>query len=283
MQIIKTKSELRTLIAFYKQQGKSIGLVPTMGYLHAGHESLMQSARKECDIVVVSIFINPLQFGANEDLDKYPQDIPADTSLCQQNNVDILYLPAASDIIGYGMQPLTYVNISKLDQNLCGAKRPGHFRGVCTIVAKLFNLITPDKAYFGKKDIQQLRIIEHMVADLDFPVQIIGVETYRNSDGLALSSRNSYLTEEELKKAVIVPQTLHFILGLINSGISDSDTLVKRGKEFIEKASITNAKLDYLEIVDNQSLQKVSKISQSGIIAIALFIGKTRLIDNIIV
>jgi pantoate--beta-alanine ligase len=283
MQIIKTKSELRSLISDYKHKGWSIGFVPTMGYLHEGHGSLIRLAKNECDIVIVSIFINPLQFGANEDLDKYPQDIPADTALCQKNNVDILYIPEAQDILGANMQPLTYVNITELDQNLCGTKRHGHFRGVCTIVAKLFNIVAPDRAYFGKKDIQQLRIIEQMVTDLDFPVQIIGGETFRGSDGLALSSRNAYLSDEEHRKAVIVPQALNLIRELIGCGIINSNELIKRGQEFITRANITNAKLDYLEIVDNKSLQKVSEVKQGVIIAIALYIGKTRLIDNIII
>lgn len=283
MQIIRTKSDLRTLICTYKNQGKVIGFVPTMGYLHAGHASLMQLARGGNDVVVVSIFINPLQFGANEDLDKYPRNIRGDTELCQKNNVDILYLPESYDILGTNLHLLSYVNITLLDQNLCGAKRPGHFKGVCTIISKLFNLITPDKAYFGRKDIQQLRIIERMAADLDFPVQIIGGETSRDKDGLAFSSRNAYLSDEERKMAIIVPETLEFIRNLIDLGISSSEALIAQGQQFISNANISNAKLDYLEIVDDILLQKVTEIKQNIIVAIALYIGKTRLIDNITV
>lgn len=283
MQIIRTKSDLRTLICTYKNQGKVIGFVPTMGYLHAGHASLMQLARGGNDVVIVSIFINPLQFGANEDLDKYPRNIRGDTELCQKNNVDILYLPESYDILGTNLHLLSYVNITLLDQNLCGAKRPGHFKGVCTIISKLFNLITPDKAYFGRKDIQQLRIIERMAADLDFPVQIIGGETSRDKDGLAFSSRNAYLSDEERKMAIIVPETLEFIRNLIDSGISSSEALIAQGQQFISNANISNAKLDYLEIVDDILLQKVTEIKQNIIVAIALYIGKTRLIDNITV
>lgn len=283
MQTIKTKNELRSLITSYKRQGKTIGLVTTMGYLHTGHASLMQLARAGCDIVVVSIFVNPLQFGPNDDLDKYPRNIEGDTVLCEKNKVDILYLPEAVDILGADLQPLTYVNIVQLDQNLCGAKRPGHFKGVCTILTKLFNLVAPDKVYFGKKDIQQLRIVEQMVADLDFPIQVIGGDTYRDKDGLALSSRNSYLSPEERKNAVIVPKTLELIKQLADSGITNTAELIKQAQLFIEKANIPQAKLDYLEIVDARSLQKVSETTEPVIAAIALYIGKTRLIDNIII
>lgn len=283
MQTVKTKEELRSLISTYKHQGKIIGLVATMGYLHTGHTSLMQLAHTQCDVVVVSIFVNPLQFGVNDDLDKYPQDILGDTALCQENKVDILYIPAAQDILGANLQPRAYVNITQLDTNLCGKARPGHFKGVCTIVSKLFNLVTPDRAYFGKKDIQQLRIIEQMVADLDFPLQIVGGDTYRDKDGLALSSRNSYLTDEERQIAVIVPKTLELIRQLINSGIMDTTKLIKQAETSIQQANIPQAKLDYIEIVDDRLLQKVDKITGPVIIAIALFIGKTRLIDNIII
>jgi len=283
MQTIKTKKELRALITSYKRQGKVIGLVTTMGYLHSGHASLMQLARAECDIVVVSIFVNPLQFGPNDDLAKYPRDIEGDTALCEKNKVDILYLPEAVDILGAELQPLTYVNITKLDLNLCGASRPGHFKGVCTILCKLFNLVAPDKVYYGKKDIQQLRIVERMVSDLDFPIQVIGGDTYRNDDDLALSSRNSYLSPEERKMAVIVPKTLELIKSLADSGVTNVAELIKQAKLFIEQANIPQTKLDYIEIVDDMLLQKVTEIKQPVIVAIALYIGKTRLIDNIII
>lgn len=281
MHIIKTRHELRLLVDSYKRQDQIIGLVPTMGSLHLGHASLIQLARAQCSVVVVSIFVNPLQFAANEDLDKYPRDIPADIALCQEHGVDILYLPETQDILED--KPLSYVNISLLDQNLCGAKRPGHFKGICTIVCKLFNLVSPHKAYFGKKDIQQLRIIERMVHDLDFRVQIVGGETCRNSDGLALSSRNRYLSTKQIKTATIIAKTLKLIVQLINSGIIDSVVLIKQACQFIRQANNPEIKVDYIEIVDGQLLQAVATLKHSVIIAIALYIGSTRLIDNVII
>ena len=279
MQIIQHVPNLRNLVAKYKQQNKTIALVPTMGYLHKGHQSLMFKAKQECDIVITSIFVNPLQFGANEDLDKYPRNLDGDIALCKESNIDVLFTPHCSEIYPDG-QSLSYVNISKLDNNLCGASRPGHFKGVCTVISKLFNLTSPDKAYFGRKDIQQLRIIETMVNDLNFPLEIIGCDTIRCDDGLALSSRNSYLSTIEREAAIIVPQLLNYIVSLIKTGQVDVSKLIQSGINFLSECKI--ARLDYLQIVDYSNLELLDTVKDKVIIASAIYIGKTRLIDNII-
>lgn len=279
MQIIQDISSLRKLVAISKQQNKIIGLVPTMGYLHRGHQALMLKAKQECDIVITSIFVNPLQFGVNEDLDKYPRNLDGDITLCKESSVDVLFTPTCNEIYPHG-QPLTYVNTTKLDNNLCGASRPLHFKGVCTIVSKLFNLTLPDKAYFGCKDIQQLRIIEAMVEDLNFPIEIIACDTVRNDDGLALSSRNSYLSPIERETAIIVPQLLNHIVYLIQAGQLDVKSLIQSGLSFLSECKI--AKLDYLQIVDYSNLELIDQVKNKIIIACAVYIGKTRLIDNII-
>lgn len=279
MQIIQDISSLRKFVAISKQQNKTVALVPTMGYLHKGHQALMLKAKQECDIVVTSIFVNPLQFGVNEDLDKYPRNLEGDIALCEESNVDVLFTPTCNEMYPNG-QPLTYVNTTKLDSNLCGASRPGHFKGVCTVVSKLFNLTLPDKAYFGRKDIQQLRIIETMVNDLNFPIEIIACDTVRCEDGLALSSRNSYLSPPERETAIIVPQLLNHIVSLIQAGQLDVKSLIQSGLSFLSECKI--AKLDYLEIVDYSNLELLDCVKDKIIIATAIYIGKTRLIDNIV-
>ncbi len=262
-----------------------IGLVPTMGYLHSGHQALMKTAKQQCDIVVVSIFVNPLQFGANEDLDKYPRNLEGDMQICEEAAVNVIFAPTASEMYPKG-KPSTYVNTRDLDRYLCGASRPGHFEGVCTVVSKLFNIVQPDKAFFGRKDIQQLRIIETMTAELNFPVEIIGCDTERAADGLALSSRNSYLSSEERNLALIVPQVLAHIVAKINQGIDNTFELISEGEACIESFQTqypqAAIRLDYLQIVDYERLQLLEKIQGSVIIAVAIFIGKTRLIDNFI-
>lgn len=277
MQIITSIAQIRQIIYDLKCKNNKINFVPTMGYLHDGHKQLINEARINCDILVVSIFVNPLQFGQNEDLDNYPQNLNQDIRLCEENMVDILFTPNRNELIG-NASLLSSVKIEMLDKYLCGASRLGHFTGVCTIVSKLFNLIQPNKAYLGKKDIQQFRIIQQMVLDLNFPVQIIGVNTVRDYDGLALSSRNSYLSNDERSAAKIVPQTLNFVKTQLKLGNLNCDIILKEAKQKIDNIPI--ARLDYLEVVDYQNLQITNNFNQPVIIAAAIFIGKTRLIDN---
>ena len=291
--LIKKIPPLRAFIQNLRKQGKTIALVPTMGYLHAGHQALMKRAKKECDIVIVSIFVNPLQFGPAEDLDKYPRHLEGDIALCEDTGVTAIFAPDNQEMFPNG-KPYTSVNIHHLDRYLCGASRPGHFAGVCTIVSKLFNLVMPDKAFFGRKDIQQLRIIETMTRDLNFPIEIVGCDTVRIDDGLALSSRNSYLSPQERAHALIVPQLLQYLIKEIEHGIRETATLIEKGQAFLytfnndansdlkspSKAPVT--RLDYLQIVDYENLQPLETVKEPFIIATAIFVGKTRLIDNVI-
>lgn len=278
MQVIHKIAELRQIITQHKQLGKVIGLVPTMGYLHKGHAELILSCNTTSDISIVSIFVNPLQFGPNEDLTNYPRNFAADVALCTKNKVDILFAPAAEELLGNRM--LACVNIDSLDKHLCGAKRSGHFRGVCTIVSKLFNIVTPDNAYFGQKDIQQLRIIQKMVADLNYNIKIVEVATVREADGLALSSRNSYLSIKERKLAVVVPQTIQFIVNkfLAKEPVINIASIISAATETVEQTD--TVRVDYIEIVDSETLAPTTDLTTKIIIAVAIFIGKTRLIDN---
>ncbi len=263
-----------------EQDNKTVGFVPTMGYLHEGHMSLVKSAKKSTELVVVSIFVNPLQFGANEDLNNYPKNLENDITICKSHGVDVIFTPNTNEIYSNGYPPKTKVNVELLGNHLCGAKRNGHFDGVCTVVTKLFNLVKPHKAFFGQKDIQQLRIIETMVKELNMPIDIIPCPTQRTHDGLALSSRNSYLSVAEERSALIVPKVLNHLVSLIKKGETDTNTLITDGISLISKTP--NAKADYLEIVDYNTLQPVHTINGKIIIATAVFIGNTRLIDNII-
>ncbi len=274
MNIITDIKEMQETAIKLKKQDKSIGFVPTMGYLHIGHKELILNARKTNDIVIVSIFVNPLQFGINEDLDKYPRNICADTQLCESINVDFLFIPDTSSLT---QNLLMQIQPSRLDQYLCGASRPGHFTGVCTIVAKLFNITLPDTAYFGKKDIQQLKIIEQMVMDLNIPVRIIPVETVREHDGLAYSSRNSYLTQKERGIATIVPDVINLITQQIKSHLGREEIL-NNALTFIDNEKL--ALVNYIEIVDEKTLAPTDDFKQNIVIAVAIYIGNTKLIDN---
>lgn len=277
MQVVSTVPELKDTLRLMRTEDKTIGLVPTMGYLHAGHEQLIKTARQSCDIVVVSIFVNPLQFAANEDLAKYPRDLEHDSRLCNENQVDILFIPEVTEITPANQ--LSFVNITELDKYLCGASRPGHFRGVCTIVSKLFNLIQPTRAFFGQKDIQQLKIIQKMTDDLNFPVEIVGVETHREADGLAMSSRNSYLNPVERKAAIVISQGLNLAAKLIKSQDYSAEQILRQTYEYITQEPL--AHIDYLEIVSESELKPTNNLKQDLIVAAAVFIGKTRLIDNL--
>lgn len=282
MKIITKPQEMQEQIISLKKEGKTIGFVPTMGALHEGHLSLVREARKQNSIVVVSIFVNPIQFGPQEDFDRYPRPFEKDKQLLEKEKVDYLFYPDYREI--YPADYSTYILVENpFTEKLCGAKRPGHFRGVATVVGMLFHICLPDKAYFGLKDYQQVLVIQKMVTDLRFPVTIVPMPIYREEDGLAMSSRNQYLTPEERKKAPILYKTLLEIEQKIHSGITNSETLLIEAKRKIE--SVEGTRIDYIEIVDYQTLEPIKQIqkNQTVLIALAVFFGKTRLIDNLLV
>ena len=276
MKILKTVHDVRELVNQWKKESKTIGLVPTMGYLHEGHLSLIEKCKKENDKVIVSIFVNPTQFGENEDLTSYPKDIKRDSSLCENLGVDLIFNPDASEMY---QDACTFVNIESLSNHLCGKSRPIHFRGVCTVVSKLFIIINPDNAYFGQKDAQQLAIIKKMVKDLNFDINIVGCPIVREDDGLAKSSRNVYLNPKERKAALCLSKAINVGKTLANTE-TNADKIKSEMRKIIEAEPL--AKLDYIEIVDNDTMQPVSKMKENTLAAMAVFIGKTRLIDNFI-
>ena len=284
MKTIYTKETLQKETRLLKQQNAVIGFVPTMGFLHDGHLNLIDEARKFCDVVIVSIFVNPLQFGPNEDFSNYPRSLERDLELCASCEVDLVFAPQAEELIP--QETLVVLNVNQLGSNLCGKSRPNHFQGVCTIVNKLFNLVQPDYAFFGQKDIQQFKIIERMVNDLFIPVKLKMVKTVRDSDGLALSSRNKYLSTEQRQHALIVPQVIEFVANQIvklrksQSQLTQEqyETLLNQAKGMVAK--IPDSRVDYLEIVSANNLQHTKDIKQELIIAAAVYIGTTRLIDN---
>lgn len=277
MQIISTIDGMRTVLEEHRQAGRSIGLVPTMGYLHLGHMTLIGRARTENDIVVASIFVNPLQFGANEDFSRYPRDLERDSSMLESGGVDVLFAPGVDDMYPRPME--TVVDVPALGAELEGEVRPGHFAGVCTVVTKLFNIIGPTRAYFGQKDYQQLQIIRRMVEDLAQPVDVIGVETVREADGLACSSRNVYLDHEERAAAAIVPRALEEAQRLVAEGESDPLRLEFMIRTFIESEPLAHP--DVVALRDPESLKPVDRIGESPVLLL-LFVrfGKTRLLDN---
>ncbi len=274
MQVFKTIKETRQAIKYWKKQGLTIGLVPTMGYLHEGHRSLIERCRKENDIVGVSIFVNPTQFGANEDLAKYPRDFERDSKICSDLGADFIFCPEAGEMY---IDPQAYVNINTLSETLCGKSRPTHFKGVCTVVSKLFNIVSPDRAYFGEKDAQQLAIIRKMVEDLNFDVEIVGCPTVREGDGLAKSSRNVYLSDEERKASLCISKAIEKGLNVIHSGIESSE-VIDTMEAIINSEPL--AKIDYISVVDSKTLQPVEKIEEDVLVAMAVYVGKTRLLDN---
>lgn len=278
MKVVKTVDEVRKIVGEWRKQGLSVGLVPTMGYLHEGHQSLIRKANEQNDKVVVSVFVNPMQFGENEDFDSYPRDIERDSKVCEEAGGDIIFNPEISEM--YGEYFSSFVNMNTLPNGLCGKSRPIHFKGVCTVVSKLFNIVCPDRAYFGQKDAQQLAIIKRMVSDLNFNIEIIGCPIIREDDGLAKSSRNTYLNDEERKAAVILSKSLKVGKEAIEKGEKDAKKIISVIKDEISKEKL--AKIDYVEIVDMNLLQPVSEIDGVVLIAMAVYIGKTRLIDNII-
>ena len=274
MEIITTIENIRSIVNQWKDKGYSIGFVPTMGYLHDGHAALIDQARKDNDKVIVSIFVNPTQFGENEDLNSYPRDINRDKSLCEAHKADIIFAPTSDEMYH---DRKAFVNIVELSDTLCGISRTIHFKGVCTVVAKLFNIIQPTNAYFGEKDAQQLAIIRKMVYDLNFPVNIIGVPIVRESDGLAKSSRNTYLSSEERKAATILYKAIQMGKQTIKRGAS-ADSIINTMTEIINTEPL--AKIDYVSVVDANTMQPVHEITSPVLVAMAIYIGSTRLIDN---
>ncbi|MCF7818449.1 MAG: pantoate--beta-alanine ligase [Kiritimatiellales bacterium] len=276
MEIIRTPATIQQRALALKREGRVIGFVPTMGFLHAGHVSLMRLARTRCDVLAVSIFVNPTQFGPNEDLEAYPRDFAQDEILCAQAGVDLLFYPESGTM--YAADASVWVDEASLSTVLCGASRIGHFRGVCTVVAKLFNLVLPDLAVFGEKDAQQLRIIERMVRDLNFPVEILRGAIVREADGLAMSSRNKYLASLQRKDALCLRRSLDCAVHLFATGERDAGVLRQAMVEII--GQIPSARIDYIEIVDDMTLASVERIERTALVALAVKIGSTRLIDN---
>jgi pantoate--beta-alanine ligase len=277
-QIIQNEALLRVALDTYRREGKQIGFVPTMGALHEGHLNLVRAAREKCDVVVVSVFVNPMQFGAHEDLDRYPKRIEKDSQLLQQEKVDLLYVPTVDAMYPEGFS--TIVTVEGLSDGLCGAVRPRHFAGVATVVTKLFMQVLPEMAFFGEKDYQQLQVIRRMVTDLSIPVHVLGVPTTRDTDGLALSSRNQYLSAEERKTAPALYKTLITCANKISGGMNITETL-----EWAEHQLLNYGfqKLDYIECCDAHTLEPLSRLRPPARILAAAWLGETRLIDNIAV
>ncbi|MDD4600857.1 Pantothenate synthetase [bioreactor metagenome] len=281
MKIISRVEELRALIHELKLQGKSVGLVPTMGYLHEGHLSLIREAKAQQDVVVASIFVNPLQFGANEDFAVYPRDLERDSQLAADAGLDIIFAPSVEEMYPQGFENMiTFVDLIHITDKLCGAARPGHFRGVATVVTKLFNLVCPDAAYFGQKDAQQVIVIKRMVVDLNMNINIVTVPIVREADGLAMSSRNVYLSPEQRQAALVLNQSLRKAAALLDNGERDCTKLKQAIEQMIGAEPL--ADIEYIAICDTSTLENLAKIENKALIALAVKFGNTRLIDNII-
>lgn len=276
MEITGKIKDVLNMAESWKKQGCTIGLVPTMGYLHAGHISLIEKARKENDIVVVSVFVNPIQFGPNEDFEKYPRDMGHDAEVCESAGADLVFAPEPEEM--YPSRNLAYVDVNMLGDGLCGARRPGHFRGVCTVVSKLFNIVSPDRAYFGEKDAQQLAIIKRMAQDLNFKTLIVPCPIIREPDGLAISSRNIYLSPEERTAALIISKSLNLAKDMMRNGERETKKIKEIITQNISREPL--ARIDYIEIVDADTLKAISEIKAPVLTAAAVYIGGTRLIDN---
>ncbi len=277
MQIFRTITDMRAASRAARREGKRVGFVPTMGALHEGHLSLVRAAKSQCDVVVASIFVNPLQFGPKEDLAKYPRDFDRDCELLKKEGVDFLFAPPVEEM--YPAGAVTHVTVEGLTDRLCGRSRPGHFRGVTTVVAKLFHIVEPDVAFFGQKDAAQLAIIRQMVRDLNFAVEIEACPIVREPDGLAMSSRNAYLNPEERKAALALYRALKRLQELFDQGERNAARLIEAGKAAFTGEEV--ARLDYLEIVDSDSLESLAEVKRTALAAVAGFVGTTRLIDNL--
>ncbi|MCX4320288.1 MAG: pantoate--beta-alanine ligase [Lachnospiraceae bacterium] len=278
MELTGSIEEVRKQVKAWRKEGLSVGLVPTMGYLHEGHKSLIDRAVKENDKVVVSDFVNPIQFGVNEDLSTYPRDIEADKKLCESAGADLIFHPAPEEM--YALDFSTFVETEGVSAGLCGKTRPTHFRGVCTVVSKLFHIVMPDKAYFGEKDAQQLAVIRRMVRDLNMDIEIVGCPIVREGDGLAKSSRNTYLSSEERKAALVLSKAVFAGKEMMEQGERDAAEIVSHMKSIIEAEPL--AKIDYVEMVDADSIKPISVAQGRVLTAMAVYIGTTRLIDNFI-
>ena len=279
MKVVKTIAEVREQVKAWKAEGLRVGLVPTMGFLHEGHQSLIIKAVEENDRVVVSDFVNPTQFGPKEDLASYPRDIERDAKLCEEAGADLIFHPEPAEM--YASDYCTFVDMDGLTKGLCGKTRPTHFRGVCSVVAKLFNIVAPDSAYFGQKDAQQLAVIRRMVRDLNFDIRIVACPIIREEDGLAKSSRNTYLNAEERAAAVVLSRALNKGKALIESGEQSAAKVKDVIMEELCKEPL--AKVDYVEVVDADSIEAIKELNGNVLVAIAVYIGKTRLIDNIMI
>lgn len=279
MKIVSTVEQVREEVKKWREEGLSVGLVPTMGYLHEGHKSLIDAAVKDNDKVVVSVFVNPIQFGPTEDLATYPRDLERDSALCEAAGAALIFHPEKEDM--YFDDFCTYIDMEGLTKGLCGKTRPTHFRGVCTVVGKLFNIVQPDKAYFGQKDAQQLAVIRRMVRDLNFNLEIVGCPIIREEDGLAKSSRNTYLSAEEREAATVLHRGLTAGEEAVKNGETDVKKVIGIIRDIIEAEPL--ARIDYVEVVDFDTIQPIDVIDRTVLVAVAVYIGKTRLIDNFIV
>lgn len=278
MQIEKTVAGVKAQVKVWKKEGLSIGLVPTMGYLHEGHKSLIDRAVAENDRVVVSIFVNPIQFGPTEDLESYPRDLKADSLLCEKAGAALIFAPEPSEM--YGEDFTTFVDMSGVTAELCGKSRPIHFRGVCTVVNKLFNIAMPDRAYFGQKDAQQLAVIRRMVRNLNMNLEIVGCPIIREADGLAKSSRNTYLSAEERQAALVLSRAIKTGQAMVQAGEKDGERVLAAMRQLISEEPL--ARIDYVEMVKWDTIEIHHRVDCPVLVAIAVFIGKTRLIDNFI-
>lgn len=276
VKIVTTVAEVRTQVKAWRAEGLTVGFVPTMGYLHEGHASLIDASAKNNDRTVISVFVNPMQFGPTEDLASYPRDLEHDAALAESHGCDLLFHPEPEEMYHKGFS--SYVDMSVLTEELCGLSRPVHFRGVCTVVAKLFNIVKPDRAYFGEKDAQQLAVIRHMVDDLNMDLEIVGCPIVREADGLAKSSRNTYLNPEERRAALVLSQAIAIGQKLVKQGETDCSSILASMKAHIEAEPL--ARIDYVKMVDAATMQQIDVIDRPALCAMAVYIGKTRLIDN---
>ena len=278
MKLVKTIQEVRAQVAAWRREGLTVGLVPTMGYLHEGHQSLIRRSAAENDRTVVSVFVNPIQFGPNEDLEAYPRDIERDKQAVSEAGGDLIFNPDPSEM--YPQHFTSFIDTTETTELLCGAVRPVHFRGVCTVVGKLFNIVLPDRAYFGQKDAQQLATIRRFVRDLDFPVQIVACPIVREADGLAKSSRNTYLSATERQAALVLSRSLRLGREAIEQGERSAARVIDIIRTELQREPL--ARIDYVEVVDFVNIQRVERIEGETLVAIAVYIGKTRLIDNFV-
>ena len=279
MKVVKTIQEVRAQVQAWRKEGLTVGLVPTMGYLHEGHQSLIRKSVSENDRTVVSVFVNPIQFGPNEDLEAYPRDLNRDMKAVEEAGGDLIFHPEPSEM--YPGHFTSFIDTTETTELLCGAVRPIHFRGVCTVVGKLFNIVLPDKAYFGQKDAQQLATIRRFVRDLNFPVEIVACPIVREEDGLAKSSRNTYLNPQERQAALILSKSLKLGKAAIEQGERSAQRIIDIIRQNLQTEPL--ARVDYVEVVDFENIQRVKTIQGDTLVAIAVYIGKTRLIDNFII